>query len=95
MSEKDSCEVINRNISCSKKKPVSLNILLFRKMDLLCEDCKSQLATQSENIKERVLHHAVAIQHDKCMEVSLKAGADVNWADDSSNTPLMTAAKDG
>ena len=79
----------------SKKKSVSLNILLFREMDLLCEDCKSYLTTQSENVKERVLHHAVVIQHDKCLETLLKAGADVTWADDSSNTPLMRAAKDG
>lgn len=74
---------------------MSLNILLFREMDFLCDDCKSYLATQSENIKQRVLHHAVAKQHDKCMEVSLKAGADVNWAGNDSFTPLMRSAKEG
>ena len=74
---------------------MSLNIQLLREMDLVCDDCKSYLATLSGNIKERVLHHAVAKQHDKCMEVLLQAGADVNWDGDSSNTPLMRAAKEG
>ena len=74
---------------------MSLNIQLLREMDLVCDDCKNYLATLSENIKERVLHHTVVIQHDKCMEVSLKGGADVNWDGDSSNTPLMRAATEG
>ena len=74
---------------------MSFSILLFREMDLVCDDCKNYLTTLSKNIKERVLHHAVAIQHDKCMDVLLEAGADMNWADDSSNTPLMRAAKNG
>ena len=74
---------------------MNVNILLFREMDLLCDNCKNYLATQSENIKERVLHHSVVKQHDKCMELLLKAGADVNWAGDDSFTPLMTAAKEG
>ena len=79
---------------------MSLNILLFREMDLICDDCKTYLATQSENIKERALHHAVAIQHDKCIDVLLEAGAAVDWAaaewdDDWPDASLMRAAKDG
>ena len=74
---------------------MNLNILLFREMDLICDDCKNYLATQSENIKERVLHHAVAVQHDKCMEVLLKAGAAAEWDDDWPDASLMRAAKDG
>ena len=58
------------------------------------------MGTQSENIKERALHHAVAKQHDKCMEVLLEAGAAVDWAaaewdDDWPDASLMRAAEDG
>ena len=61
----------------------------------MCDDCKNYWTTQSDNIKERTLHHTVVIQHENCVEEILKAGADVNWTDDSSFTPLMRAAKDG
>ena len=66
-------------------------------MDRVCDDCRNYWATQtqSEKIKEKVLHHAVAIRHDKCTEELIKAGANVNWTNDSSFTTLMTAAKDG
>ena len=63
-------------------------------MDRACDDCRNYWTTQSKN-KERTLYHAVAIQHENCVEGFLKVGADVNWTDDSTFTPLMRAAKDG
>ena len=68
---------------------------MFVQMDRVCDDCKNSFTTQSDNIKERVLYHAVVIQHDKCLKVLLQAGANVNLTDDFCFTPLMRAAKDG
>ena len=78
-----------------RQKSVGLNNLLFKEMDGVCDDCKNYWTTHSENTKERVLYHAVEFQHEKCAEELLKTGADVNWADHSSFTPLMKAVEDG
>ena len=48
-----------------------------------------------ENTKEKMLYWAVMSKHDKCIEVLLRTGADVNWVDDSSFTLLIRAAENG
>ena len=61
----------------------------------LCDNCNSHWLDQAKNSKEKMLHRAVRNNHEKCMEVLLKAGADVNWANNASYTPLMRAAEAG
>ena len=58
----------------------------------LCDKCTSdEVDEPNENVKENILHTAVTSKHDDCMNVLIKAGAGVNWADDSFHTLLMTA----
>ena len=53
------------------------------------------MANDKNQNRATMLHFTVRFEHDKCMEVSLKAGADVNWAGNDSFTPLMRSAKEG
>ena len=50
------------------------------------------MANDKNQNRATVLHFTVRSEHDKCMEALLEAGTDVNCADDSTFTPLMTAA---
>ena len=61
----------------------------------LCKKCKGENTGDANEIKGAMLHFAVTSEHDKCMEVLIEAGADVNWPDDSDITPLMKAAECG
>ena len=58
----------------------------------LCVDCRNHMANDKNQNLLTMLHFTVKSKHVICMEVLLKAGVDVNLADDSTFTPLMTAA---
>ena len=61
----------------------------------LCAECRSYMANPDENIKETLLCFTLSAKHDKCVEVLLQAGADVNWFNDTSYTPFMGAILKG
>ena len=62
----------------------------------LCAECRSYTGP-GENNKGTMLHFTVKSKHDKCMEVLLNGGVDVNVivTDDSLFTPLMRTAQNG
>ena len=59
-------------------------------MEGLCEDC-----TTSETKDQTGLLLAAQLGHEKCVEVLIRSGADVNSRDGSSNTPIINAATAG
>ena len=61
----------------------------------LCFMCNIHITNDSNEIKGKVLRSTVKWKHDRCLEVLLNAGVDVNLADYSTLTPLMRAAEDG
>ena len=58
----------------------------------LCVECRNHMANDRNQNRATMLHFTVKSKHVICMEVLLKAGVDVNFADDSTFTPLMVAA---
>ena len=61
-------------------------------MDKICKKCGGETPDLDEkNIKEKLLHFAITLQHDRCIEAILEAGADVNWPDKYSYPPLTWA----
>ena len=58
----------------------------------LCAECKNHMPNDKNQNKETILHFTVRSKHDKCMEVLLEAGTDVNQRNYSTLTPLMIAA---
>ena len=58
----------------------------------LCEQCGRQ---NGEYFKEEALICALKLKHEECIEELIAAGADVNWRDRYSHTPLMKAAESG
>ena len=61
----------------------------------LCAECRNRIANNLNENKGTMLHFTVRSKHDKCMEVLLEAGADVNWCDESTFTSLIRAAEYG
>ena len=61
----------------------------------LCAECRNHIANNLNENKGTMLHFTVRSKHDKCVEVLLESGADVNWRDDSTFTPLVRAAEYG
>ena len=56
----------------------------------LCEQCGRH---EGEHIKEEALIYALKLKHGPCVEELIAAGADVNWDNRYSRTPLITAAE--